>query len=160
LLCRIGIIITGQINQGKNVTSLCIYKNVFFGKQRTRGEIVHIKIIIMITETLSPILIDWHNTYQHTKCLLLETCLNNWTSSMVSCFWNHYQLVRFVFNLWTYYVVPIMIPLLLTRKLLNQGFLVDTLMTSLRHFYGRRHDLVNSYGISVSQMTTDMYHLS
>jgi len=29
-----------------------------------------------------------------------------------------------------------------------------------RIFYGRHHDLVNHYGISVSQMTTDMFHLS
>ena len=41
--------------------------------------------------------------------------------------------------------------LVLTRKVLNQ---------SLRKFYGRHHDLGNRYGISVSQMTTDMFHLS
>jgi hypothetical protein len=29
----------------------------------------------------------------------------------------------------------------------------------LRTFYGRQHDLVKRYGISVSQMTTDMFHL-
>ena len=46
--------------------------------------------------------------------------------------------------------------LLLTRKLLNQGFLLVTLKSSLRKFYGRHHDLVDRYGISVSQMTTDM----
>jgi hypothetical protein len=27
-------------------------------------------------------------------------------------------------------------------------------------FYGRHHDLVDRYGISVSQMTTGMFHLS
>jgi len=26
-------------------------------------------------------------------------------------------------------------------------------------FYGRHHDLVNCYGISVWQITTDMFHL-
>ena len=50
--------------------------------------------------------------------------------------------------------------LLLTRKLLNQGFLLAKLKSSLRKFYCRHHDLVNCYGISVSQMTTDMFHLS
>jgi hypothetical protein len=30
---------------------------------------------------------------------------------------------------------------------------------NLRKFYGRFHDLVDRYGISVSQMTTDMFHL-
>jgi len=34
------------------------------------------------------------------------------------------------------------------------------LKSSLRKFYGRQHDLVDRYGISVSQMTTDMFHLS
>jgi len=45
--------------------------------------------------------------------------------------------------------------LLLTRKLLNQEFLLVKLKC-----YGRHHDLVDRYGISVSQMTTDMFHLS
>ena len=39
--------------------------------------------------------------------------------------------------------------LLLTMKLLNQGFLLVKLMSSLRKFYGRHHDLVDRYGISV-----------
>jgi hypothetical protein len=50
--------------------------------------------------------------------------------------------------------------MLLTRKLLNQGFLLVKLKSSLRKFYGRHHDLIDRYGISVSQMTTDMFHLS
>jgi hypothetical protein len=49
--------------------------------------------------------------------------------------------------------------LLLTRKLLNQGFLLVRLKSSLRKFYDRHHDLVDRYGISESQMTTDMFHL-
>ena len=40
--------------------------------------------------------------------------------------------------------------LLLTRMLLNQGFLLVKLKSSLRQFYCRRHDLVDRYGISVS----------
>ena len=50
--------------------------------------------------------------------------------------------------------------LLLARKLLNQGFLLVMLKSSLRKFYCHHHDGVNRYGISVSQMTTDMFHLS
>ena len=50
--------------------------------------------------------------------------------------------------------------LLLARKLLNQVFLLVKLKSSLRKFYGRHHDLVDRYGISVSQMNTDMFHLS
>jgi hypothetical protein len=49
---------------------------------------------------------------------------------------------------------------LLTRKLLNQGFFLAKLQSSLRKFYGRHHDLVNRYGIFVLQMTTDMFYLS
>jgi len=40
--------------------------------------------------------------------------------------------------------------LLLTRNLLNQGFLLVKLNASLRKFCGRHHDLVDHYGISVS----------
>jgi hypothetical protein len=50
--------------------------------------------------------------------------------------------------------------LLLTRNLLNQGFLLAKLKSSFRKFYGRHHDLVNRYRISVSKMTTDMFLLS
>jgi hypothetical protein len=32
--------------------------------------------------------------------------------------------------------------------------------SSLRKFYGRHHDLVDRYGISVPQMTTDIFYLS
>ncbi len=42
--------------------------------------------------------------------------------------------------------------LLLTRKLLNQVFQVIKLKPSVRKFYGRHHDLVNRYRVSVSQM--------
>ena len=50
--------------------------------------------------------------------------------------------------------------LLLPRKLLDQGFLVVKLKSSHRKFCGRQHDLVIRYGISVSQMTTDIFHFS
>ena len=50
--------------------------------------------------------------------------------------------------------------LLLTMKLLNQGFPLVMLKSSNRKFYGCHHDLVDRYGISVSQMTTGMFHLS
>ena len=43
--------------------------------------------------------------------------------------------------------------------LLNQVFLLAKLEASLLKFYGRHHDLVNLYEISVSLMTTDMFHL-
>jgi hypothetical protein len=50
--------------------------------------------------------------------------------------------------------------LLLTRKQLNQSFLVVKLKSSLRKFYSRLHDFGNRYGVSASQMTTDMVRLS
>ena len=40
--------------------------------------------------------------------------------------------------------------LLLTRKLLDQGFLMVKLKSSLEKDYGRHHDSVDRYGISVS----------
>jgi hypothetical protein len=50
--------------------------------------------------------------------------------------------------------------LVLTTKLLNQGFLLVQFKSSLRKLNGRQHDLVYRYGISVSQMKKDMFHLS
>jgi hypothetical protein len=50
--------------------------------------------------------------------------------------------------------------LLLTRKLLNQRFLLVKLKSSIQKFYDRHHDLVDRYGISVSQMITNMPYLS
>jgi len=50
--------------------------------------------------------------------------------------------------------------LLLTRKLLRQGFLAIILKSSLRKFYGRHHELVDRYEVSVSQMTQDLFSLS
>jgi hypothetical protein len=44
--------------------------------------------------------------------------------------------------------------LLLTRKLLNQGFLVFKMTSTLRKFYARQHNFGIRYGVSVSQMTT------
>ena len=38
--------------------------------------------------------------------------------------------------------------------------LVKSKSSSLRNFYDCHHDLVNHYRIYVSQMTTDMFHLS
>ena len=46
------------------------------------------------------------------------------------------------------------------RRLLNQGFLLVKLTSSLRNIYGRHHDLVDHIEIFVSQLTTDMFHLS
>jgi hypothetical protein len=43
---------------------------------------------------------------------------------------------------------------------LNQGFLLVKLKSSLRKFYGHHHDFVDRYVISVSQMTTNMFNLS
>jgi hypothetical protein len=45
-------------------------------------------------------------------------------------------------------------------NLLNQWLLLVKLKSSFLEFYGRHHDLIDRYGISVSQMTTDMFHLS
>jgi hypothetical protein len=50
--------------------------------------------------------------------------------------------------------------LLITRLLLNQGFLVVMLKSSLPKFYGSHYDLVDRCGISMLQMTTNMFCLS
>jgi len=50
--------------------------------------------------------------------------------------------------------------LLLKKKLLNQWFRVAKLKSWLRKLYGRHHGLVNSNGVSMSQMTTYMFRFS
>ena len=43
------------------------------------------------------------------------------------------------------------------EAVLNQGSIVVKLKPELRKFYSRHHDLINRYGISMSQITTDIY---
>lgn len=47
-----------------------------------------------------------------------------------------------------------------SRKILDQWFLVVKLKSSLREFYYRHHELVNLNGISVTQMATCTFSLS
>ena len=47
--------------------------------------------------------------------------------------------------------------LLLTRNPSHQEFLMTKLKSSLCKFYGRHHELVDRYGITVSQMISDMF---
>ena len=49
---------------------------------------------------------------------------------------------------------------MLTRKALSQGLIVVKLNSLLWKFFGRHNDLVNRCVISVSQMTTYVFHLS
>jgi hypothetical protein len=50
--------------------------------------------------------------------------------------------------------------MLLIRRLLNRGSLLSKLKPSFRKFYGRHHDLIDRYGIYMSQITTDLFLLS
>ena len=50
--------------------------------------------------------------------------------------------------------------LLLTTKLLNHEFQMLKLKSSLRTFNRRHHELVDRYGITVSQMISDMFLMS
>jgi hypothetical protein len=45
---------------------------------------------------------------------------------------------------------------LLTQKLLKQGYVAPTFKSSLQKFYGRHHNLVDRYEISISQKTMDL----
>lgn len=50
--------------------------------------------------------------------------------------------------------------LLLSQKLLSQGFVREWLASSLRTFYGRHHELIDRYNVTVTQMTLYMLPLS
>jgi hypothetical protein len=45
---------------------------------------------------------------------------------------------------------------LLMQKLLNRGYVVPMLKSSLQKLYGRHYNLVDRYEISISQMTMDI----
>ena len=45
----------------------------------------------------------------------------------------------------------------LTTKLLSQGYQKTKLVTTLKKFYGRHHDLVNPYKVAVSRIVSDAF---
>ena len=49
---------------------------------------------------------------------------------------------------------------LLTNKLLTQGYLKPRLIKVIKKFYGRHHCLINKYGVSVSKLISDIFHTS
>ena len=44
---------------------------------------------------------------------------------------------------------------LLSRKLVNQGYTKRRLASTFKRFFGRCHDLIDKYGVSLRQMITD-----
>ena len=46
---------------------------------------------------------------------------------------------------------------LLSQKLLSQGYIQARLVSSLQKFYGRHHELVDCYEVSVSQIIGDIF---
>ena len=51
----------------------------------------------------------------------------------------------------------IMRGVLLTQKLLTQGYEKEKLKSYIRKFYGRHHELINRYDVSVSRLTSDVF---
>ena len=101
----------------------------------------------------------------HTLTYTLRLChfshCELYIHSHSNCIWSMYLSVdpTFVRACGSYYYF-LDRGLLLTRKLPNQGFLAVKLKSSLRKFYAHHHYLVNRYGVSVSQITTDLFRLS
>ena len=48
----------------------------------------------------------------------------------------------------------------LTNWLLEQGYVATRLESSLQKFYGRHHEHVNRYGVSIYGMKTDLLNVS
>ena len=94
------------------------------------------------------------NVFQmFSKCKLNRTHIVVIKNTSMNLLTSYLSWENFLDKMWGIF-------LLLTRKLLNQGFLVVKLKSSLRQFYDHHHDVVNHYIIYVPQMTTDMFHLS
>jgi hypothetical protein len=68
----------------------------------------------------------------------------------------HHPVLKLGYSLSQYSRVCGSYQLLIPTNLLNQVFLMVSLKSRLRKFFGRHHDLANRYEISVSQMTADM----
>jgi len=66
------------------------------------------------------------------------------------------QLIQYSWARGSYYDLLDRGLLLAMKQLLNQLFLVVKMKSSLGKFYGHHHHLVNSYGIAVLQMPTNM----
>ena len=49
---------------------------------------------------------------------------------------------------------------LLTNKLLTQGYCKPRLIRTIKKFYGRHHDIVNKFGVSISKLVLDIYDTS
>ena len=45
---------------------------------------------------------------------------------------------------------------LLTTKLLSRGYRRTKLVSTLKKFYGRHHDLVDPYSVAASKLVTDL----
>ena len=48
----------------------------------------------------------------------------------------------------------------LTTKLLSQGYQKAKLVATLKKFYGRHQDLVNSYNVAVSRIVSDVFAMT
>ena len=46
---------------------------------------------------------------------------------------------------------------LLTNKLLTQGYCKPRLIKTIKKFYGRHHEIVDKFGVSVSKMILDVF---
>ena len=78
-----------------------------------------------------------------------EYSIYMWQHSNNTCIWSILISVDTVFQSWFLW------GLLLTRKILSQGFLLVKLKSSLQKFYGCHHDLVDHYFVEyLSQITT------
>ena len=80
-----------------------------------------------------------------------------WTVSLIQGGRISVGIIRKKYRIW--YMLCHRGLLLLTRKLLNQGFLLVKLKLLLGKFYSRHHVWVDRYGISGSQMITDVFRL-
>ena len=49
---------------------------------------------------------------------------------------------------------------LLTNKLFTQRYCKPRLIKTIKKFYGRHHDIVDKFGVSISKLVSDIYDTS
>ena len=77
-----------------------------------------------------------------------------------SCIWSIYLSVDPDIPEFLVLIIISLIEVAAYKETATARFLLAKLKSSLRKYFGHHHDAVSRYGMSVLQITTDMFYLS
>jgi hypothetical protein len=136
-----------------------IFWSCFNGMTFCLHHVLNFKILLLNISASGKFTIFEINLLKHcTTCINRSDCFSEhvlWSTTFQQHLHMEYISLSWYSTVWFHWC-----RVRLTRNLLNQGFQVVMLKSSHRKFYSHHHDLVNRYGVSVSQITTDMFRSS